>query len=135
MLQVRSERLVLSPSDLSTQRVFIRPYRREDADDLFVAVSESAETVGYWMPWCRVGYSLQENFTRIDRFQSMWEAQEEFEFAAFDHFGVFVGSAGLNGFNRQHNFANVGYWIRQSRQGEGLAPDVVRLVTHFGFAI
>ena len=32
-----------------------------------------------------------------------------------------------------NGFANLGYWIRQSRQRQGLAVDVVAILAKFGF--
>ena len=36
--------------------------------------------------------------------------------------------------NRTHNFANLGYWVRTSRTGQGIATAAARLVAEFGFA-
>ena len=33
----------------------VRPWQPEDADALFAAASESIESVGRWLPWCREG--------------------------------------------------------------------------------
>jgi ribosomal-protein-serine acetyltransferase len=48
--------------------------------------------------------------------------------------GNFLGGAGLNKINREHNFANLGYWVRQSRQRRGVASGATRLLAGFGFA-
>jgi RimJ/RimL family protein N-acetyltransferase len=49
--------------------------------------------------------------------------------------GEYVGAAGLNQFNHVHNFANLGYWVRESRQGRGIALEAVSLVSEFGFRV
>ncbi|MGO4475032.1 hypothetical protein AB4Z32_02135 [Massilia sp. 2TAF26] len=36
------------------------------------------------------------------------------------------------GVNREHNFAQVGYWIRQSQQGQGIAPRALGMIAGFG---
>jgi RimJ/RimL family protein N-acetyltransferase len=63
----------------------------------------------------------------------MWQSKEAYEFAAFDTANQYVGGAGLNQFNKVNNFANLGYWIRQSRQRRGFATEVVAILTNFGF--
>ena len=35
--------------------------------------------------------------------------------------------------NRVHNFANLGYWVRSSRVGQGVATAATRLAAQFGF--
>lgn len=40
---------------------------------------------------------------------------------------------GLNFFNRVHQMANLGYWVRTSAAGRGIATQAARLVARFGF--
>ena len=100
---------------------------------MLVAATESVETVGRWMPWCHAGYTETESVAWIEKTQAMWQSGEAYEFALFDRASHFVGGAGINQFNRLYNFANLGYWVRQSRQRHGLATATVRLLTRFGF--
>jgi RimJ/RimL family protein N-acetyltransferase len=63
----------------------------------------------------------------------MWRSKEAYEFAAFDKANQYVGGAGLNQINKVNNFANLGYWIRQSRHREGFATDCLTILANFGF--
>ena len=111
----------------------MRPNREEFAGQLYAAAHESIETVGRWMPWCHTGHTQVDGVEWFRKCQACWEAGDEYEFTIFDHVGEYVGAAGLNQFNRAHNFANLGYWVRQSRQGHGLAVEAISLMTAFGF--
>lgn len=44
-----------------------------------------------------------------------------------------VGVSFLNSINRYHLFANLGYMIRTSRTGQGIATKAARLVAQYGF--
>jgi ribosomal-protein-serine acetyltransferase len=44
-----------------------------------------------------------------------------------------LGGIGLNQFNREHNFCDLGFWVRESRQRQGIASRAARAVTAFGF--
>lgn len=57
----------------------------------------------------------------------------EYAFAIFDGANEYVGGCGFNGFNRVHNFANLGYWVRESHQRQGIAVDAVLALSQFGF--
>lgn len=46
---------------------------------------------------------------------------------------TFVGGCGLNQVNWSHGNANLFYWIRTSRTGEGFATQGVLQTAHFGF--
>jgi RimJ/RimL family protein N-acetyltransferase len=85
------------------------------------------------MPWCHAGYTEADSIAWIEKCQLMWQSGEAYEFAMFDLANEYVGGAGFNQFNRLHNVANLGYWVRQSRQRRGLAVAAVRLVAKFGF--
>jgi ribosomal-protein-serine acetyltransferase len=124
---------IVAPVELSSKRILLRPYRIEDAALLFLAATESVETVGRWMPWCHAGYTEAESIAWIERCQVMWKGGEAYEFGMFDLANEYVGGAGIHQVNRVHSMATLGYWVRQSRQRRGLAVDAVRLLARFGF--
>lgn len=120
--------------ELAGDGLLLRPYRPGDARTLAAAARESAGSVGAWLPWCHADYSDAEAEDWIARCAQGWRSGEHFGFAAFDAAtGQFLGSAGLNQRNRPHNFMNLGYWVRTSRQGSGVAARAARLVAAFGF--
>ncbi|HET7064402.1 MAG TPA: GNAT family protein [Rudaea sp.] len=120
--------------ELGGDGLLLRPYRAEDSRALAAAVRESAESVGAWLPWCHVDYGDAEADAWIMHCAEGWRSGEHFAFAAFDaKTAQFLGAAGLNQRNREHNFMNLGYWVRTSRQGNGIAVRAARLVAAFGF--
>ena len=120
--------------ELAGDGLLLRPYRAGDARILASAARESAGTVGVWLPWCHADYGDAEADAWISHCASGWQRGEHFAFAVFDaRTSQFLGSAGLNQRSREHNFMNLGYWVRTARQGEGIAARAVRLVAAFGF--
>ena len=120
--------------ELSGGGLLLRPYRPDDAQALAAAVRESVASVGKWLPWCHADYGDAEADSWIAHCDEGWRRGEHFGFAAFDaKTAQFLGAAGLNQRNREHNFMNLGYWVRASQQGNGVAVRAARLVTAFGF--
>jgi RimJ/RimL family protein N-acetyltransferase len=113
--------------------VIARPYRGEDAPALLAAVRESVESVGRWLPWCTVEYGEQHAIDWIAHCRTTWVSGDQFVFGIFDTNDQFLGAVGLSHRNREHNFAAIGYWIRDSARGRGLASRVARHVVRFGF--
>ena len=114
--------------------VAIRPWQRSDIDALYGAARESLDTVGRWLPWCHEHYSRADSEAWIERCLGMWKAEEEFAFASLaDGESRLLGGVGLNKFHRPRKTANLGYWVRSSAQGCGVATQAVRLVGTFGF--
>jgi ribosomal-protein-serine acetyltransferase len=124
---------IATPVDLMADRISLRPYRDEYAPLLYAAVIESRTSLARWMPWCHSGYSLEDSAAWVRTLPARWESGLEYTFAIFDRAGDFVGGCGLNALNRVHNFANLGYWVRESRQRQGIAVDAVHALARFGF--
>ena len=97
--------------------VRIRPFEKSDAENFVAAARESVPVVGKWMDWCRADYSIEQAQAWIDSCQQNSADGTAYEFALVDHStGEFFGGAGVNQINAAHNFATIGYCVRQSRQ-------------------
>jgi ribosomal-protein-serine acetyltransferase len=117
-----------------TLPISIRPYRADDATALFAAARESVNEIFPWLEWCHPGYSLAEAEAWAGSREKLFAEGVEYAFAIVDSEGTFLGGCGLNQINRVHRFANLGYWVRTSQAGRGVAPAAVRLVAGFAFA-
>ena len=120
--------------ELHDGRLRLRPWRDDDAAQLLEAVQESVDSVGRWLPWCHAGYGRDEAFAWVSHCRSGWQSGKHFAFPMFDAgTGRLLGGAGLNQHEPLHRRANLGYWVRQSCQRQGLAVAAARLVARFGF--
>ena len=123
------------PISLADERLILQPWRDADAAELLAAVRESVASVGRWLPWCNAGYDLDRATAWTAHCRAGWDEGEQFAFAvraAAD--GRLLGGCGLNQLNPAHRSANLGYWVRESRQRQGVAVAAARLVAGFGFA-
>jgi ribosomal-protein-serine acetyltransferase len=111
--------------------IVARPYLAEDAPALLGGVRESVGSVGRWLPWCHAGYGESDSIAWIAHCAEAWAKGDHYTFGVFDG-REFIGAVGINHRNREHNFASIGYWMRTSRQGRGIAPRVGRHVAKFG---
>jgi RimJ/RimL family protein N-acetyltransferase len=76
---------------------------------------------------------MEDSRTFILKSAAVWAKGEEYSFAIVDRKdGTVLGSVALNQINRSHGFANVGYWVRQSRTRNGVASAATLLVARFG---
>ena len=112
--------------------VRIRPFESSDAEEFVAAACESVATVGKWMDWCKADYSIEAAKEWISTCCSNFENGAAYEFAIVDAVSnEFLGGGGVNQINTPHNFANIGYWVRQSKQGRGVATSAARLLIDF----
>lgn len=111
-----------------------RPFTFDDVPDFAAAVRESTSTLPAWMPWASAHYSEADAHAWIEQCRQGWEERRVFEFGIFDMAsGAFVGGCGLNQFNHQHQFCNLGYWVRESFQRRGAATQAVGALSRFAF--
>jgi ribosomal-protein-serine acetyltransferase len=115
-------------------KVALRPYQAADAPLLFEAASESIADIYPWMPWCHPGYTLAESEEWLPICIAEREAKRAFDFVICDQVtDKFLGAVGINQINSLYQFANLGYWVRSSCMGHGIAVTATRLCACFGF--
>lgn len=117
-----------------TSRIGIRCYRPEDADDFYRAAQESNIEVFPWLSWCHSDYSFKEAQAWSESRKKLFEQEKEFEFVIVDHEDRFLGGCCLNQINLVDRMANLGYWVRTSATGRGVATQAVKLLAEFAFS-
>ncbi|WP_148714720.1 GNAT family N-acetyltransferase [Chitinolyticbacter meiyuanensis] len=119
---------------VATNDLVIRPFEEGDVDSFVAAARESVSTVGAWMPWCTTAYSPNEAKSWFDLCTKNIRANVAYDVGIFcASSGLLVGGVSINQINRQHNFGNIGYWVRQSHQKKGFASRAVLAIAQFGF--
>ena len=122
-------------SDETTDGVILmRRFHVRDAEELFTAVHESLNELKPWMSWAHDRYSLDEakDFIRITR--SRWDEGTLFAFVITDaQSGVVLGGCSLSHIHPVYHLCNLGYWVRTSRRGEGIAVRATRLAARYAF--
>jgi ribosomal-protein-serine acetyltransferase len=118
---------------LSDGGITARAPRSSDARAHFEAAVESWPEAGRWLAWCHEGYTLEESRSWIEQALKGRETGDLYEFFLFDPDGQFLGGCGLSRIDRRFLKANLGYWVRSSETGKGVATTASKLVAAFGF--
>jgi ribosomal-protein-serine acetyltransferase len=123
-----------APLELIANGLCLRPWQDSDAEALHEAVRESVTSIGRWLPWCHSDYGRGDAVAWIAHCQATWAASTQFAFGIFGaDSGILLGSAGLSECNRPQRGANLGYWVRASRQQQGVAAAAAIRLARFGF--
>jgi RimJ/RimL family protein N-acetyltransferase len=119
---------------LAGGRLALLPHSPGQIDELLEAVLESVAEISPWMGWCHPGYGREDCEAWVNAQPSAWARGDGFEFVIVEsRTARVVGACGLNQFNHPNRFANLGYWIRTSRRGNGFAPEAAWILADFGF--
>lgn len=120
-------------TELSDGRILLRPYRAADVEALYGAVRESIKELSPWMPWAHPDYTIDESRAFITSRDEARAEEEEYGFGVFDvQTGDYLGGVGINHIVRDYRYANLGYWVRTSCTGRGVASGAARLLARFG---
>ncbi len=120
--------------ELTDGNIIIRPCRLEDAAVICEGVQETMHEMLKWAPWCHPGYSVSDCTSWLSSRSQMWSEGIEYDFVIFDtKDNTFLGGCAIDQINRKHNFATLGYWVRSSQTGKGIATAAVRLIIRLGF--
>lgn len=114
--------------------IAVRPYAVTDAPDLWEAARESMHDLRPWMPWCHPGYSVDDAASWLETQVRAFEQGTSFEFAIVSPTGRYLGGGGLNQIDEANRRANLGYWVRSSATGRGVATAAVQRLQEWGFA-
>jgi ribosomal-protein-serine acetyltransferase len=121
------------PLSFKTARFTIRRYELDDEATLYEAATESISEVHPFLPWCHPEYSIEDSRNWLLTIEPNWNDEKAYGFAIFDNRnGRFLGGCGLNSIDVDP-IANLGYWIRSSEVGKGVASEATIGLLQFGF--
>lgn len=113
-------------------RIKIRPYLPSDAEALYDAARESIAEVQPWMTWCHPNYAISDAEAWIEATINGRESNSFYDFAVLAD-EQYAGGCGINHINWVDRVANVGYWVRSSLAGRGIASMAARHAIEWAF--
>lgn len=114
--------------------ITLRPFNFGEERILHEAVIESLPELNPWMSWATDRYTLDTARDYIAIARSEWTRGSLYAFAISNaETGEFLGGCGLSHFHPVYNFCNLGYWVRTSKHGHGIAGRAAKLAAKFAF--
>lgn len=123
---------MLSSIRLTDEELLLRPFRLDDAPALHCAVRESLQALSLWMSWATDAYSERTAREYIAIARARWEEHTFYGFA-ITRGDDFLGACTLSSIHPIYHFCNLGYWVRTSCHGQGIAGRAAKLVARFAF--
>ncbi|MBA3382592.1 MAG: GNAT family N-acetyltransferase [Actinobacteria bacterium] len=119
-----------------SERLVIRCWEPLDAPLLKEAIDSSLEHLQPWMPWARAEpQELSEKVDLLRRFRGQFDLGTDFVMGIFDiDERDVLGGTGLHK-RRGADALEIGYWIRSSHVGRGLATESSAALTRVAFEL
>jgi RimJ/RimL family protein N-acetyltransferase len=124
------------PYLIRTDRLVIRCWEPRDAELLKEAIDSSLDHLRPWLPWAdEEPTPLEEKIALLRRFRGNFDLAQDFVYGLFtaDESQV-VGGSGLHTRVGDDAF-EIGYWIRSSEAGQGLATEAAGALTRVAFEV
>ena len=120
-------------TELGDGTISIRAYAPGIEQTVLEAARESAAEIGPMMRTWRHGATHARAARHVAESVRAWQVGRWYDFAIVRVGSpAFLGRVGLDQLDASGT-ANVGYWVRTSQTGQGIATAAVRLVARFGF--
>jgi RimJ/RimL family protein N-acetyltransferase len=127
--------LIDLPSELRGPRVLLRPWRADDAEQLFAAIDESRDHIRPWMTWVDNNRTVDDVRDYCVRSQASWLLRTELALGIFDAASErCLGGTGLHDPDWQLRAFETGYWLRLTVVGHGYATDSTQLLADFALS-
>lgn len=114
--------------------ILVEKMSQERAKDLYEAILESREALlaEEFITESDVALEVIESWPKeVDK---LWENDEQYHFQIIESkSNQLVGWGFLNNVKRRYQMSNLGYFVRTSRLGEGIATEAAKLIARYGF--
>ena len=117
---------------LTDAEIVLRPFHFEDSTQLYQAVRESLGELSPWMSWATEAYTVTTAREYIPSTHARWEERTLFAFAITRGEEI-LGACTLSSIHAVYRYCNLGYWVRTSRHGQGIAGRAAKLAARFAF--
>lgn len=123
---------LLTGLKLKGEKVVLVPPKTASVEDTHRALVESNELHRTYLSWANTGMSLESVRQNMQVAQKNFDAfQGELRFMVLNTQDQVVGCVGLKIESPAIPYYEIGYWVRQGHQGQGLMTEAVGLVVNF----
>ncbi|WP_054957884.1 GNAT family N-acetyltransferase [Paenibacillus dakarensis] len=120
------------PEQIETERLLIRAPLWGDGVAVNEAIIESIEDLRPWLPFANNKPSVHESEAFVRKARLCFLERTDLVLHLFDReTGAFVGSSGLHHIDWKTRRFEIGYWLRSSCTGKGLAAEAVNGISNF----
>jgi RimJ/RimL family protein N-acetyltransferase len=124
------------PQRMETARTVIRLWQPEDTQAMLDALNAERGSYLPWLPWVEAdNQNFAQCMYQIERARREAIEGNDFTLGIFDlATAAVIGGTGFHRMDRPCWHAEVGYWVRPERRGEGLCTEAVAGMLSWGFA-
>lgn len=94
----------------------------------------SVDHLSEWLSWCTPNYSIADAVDWARSAQDNWDSGQGYAFLIEGTgTGEVLGCVGIHQIVQQHKIGNLGYWVRNTANNQGLCSSAARQAIAFAF--
>jgi RimJ/RimL family protein N-acetyltransferase len=121
------------PSRITGPNLTLRRLVADDAAEILDAVVESGSGLSRYESWAAAPYDLDAAEAYVRWWEAAWREQRAFYFAIDNDAGRLSGTCGIGDLDPTGARGAIGYWIRSTESGRGLATAAVEIIARAAF--
>lgn len=122
------------PMPVKTPRLTLRPLMRGDGELLYAAKQETESSLSKVFEWASHGFSLEADHAYVAKCQDDYESGRDLSLVGIDRLTKqAVIFTGLHDSWGQPGTFQIGFWVRQSAQGQRLAQESSNALIRYAF--
>lgn len=110
----------------------LKQLEQSDSADIFKAIDSQREYLGQWLPFVEYTTEISDTEAYVD--SVLKEPEDRFEYVfAIRKQGEFVGLIGFKDTDKQNQKTEIGYWLSEAYQKQGIITKSVEKLCDFAF--
>ncbi len=115
-----------------SDKILLKQIELSDSDDIFKTIDSQREYLGKWLPFIEHTKSVED--TRIFICSVLDSPAERREYTFVIHFNnEFAGIIGFKSTDKQNRKTEIGYWLSENCQKNGIVTESVKSLINFAF--
>jgi ribosomal-protein-serine acetyltransferase len=110
----------------------LRQLKQSDSIDIFNAINTQRDYLGKWLPFVAFTKELSDTAKFVDSVVNATEDRFEYVFTIRKR-DEFVGLVGFKGTDKQNKKTEIGYWLSEKHQKQGIVTKSVSKLCDFAF--
>jgi len=110
----------------------LKKLEKTDAEVIFRTIDNQREYLGKWLPFVALTKKLADTQAFVDTVVKASEEKSEYVFTILKN-SEFVGLIGFNGTDKGNQKTEIGYWLSEAYQKQGIMTKSVAKICEFAF--
>jgi RimJ/RimL family protein N-acetyltransferase len=117
---------VFLPSKIPLSQVLLKRRNMKDVYSAFDCVDSDRLRLREFLPWVDASNSVEDQVWYVGECLKDWDAGKFFDYGIFNSDEEFIGAIGVHNIHWDHNRCEIGYWIHQKYEGQGIISEALQ---------